>query len=668
MYLFRPVRGLKCRDEQNRLWQLDRSVFSNRLQFNDEDGVVQSLSYNDFHKRWLAGRWKVDPSGPALELPGFYEVNRPTLADYPPAQQAKIEYRFKVIEDLLPREAWTYKELAAHCKKFPGPTNQKAPSVRSVRRWLAAYRQRRDVTALADQSQARRSSIDGALLGILEEAIETTLLTRNRKKKIDAYDEVVALIENKNRGVGDESLRVRIPSRAAVYRVLREIDNYAADKRRLGSAEANNRNRTALATLRPKRNLERVELDHMLLDIILVDDRTGLALGRPWLTVAIDCNSRLIVGLHLSFDSPCANSVLQCIKSGILPKDQVLARFPDISAPWPAYGIWHKLVLDNGKEMHSDRLKRAALELGICLAYCPSRKPWYKGHVERFNRTVNDGLIHSLPGTTFSNPIHRAGYPSKAMACLGFRTFEKILYRWILEEYHRRPHRSLRCSPLERWTHCEEISAHILPAVPAELDLLMANVKSKPVFHYGIDLESIRYNSAALQDVARRLKPFVDGKVKAPKMDVRFHDHTVDYVDVLDPTTSTYVRVASVDPEYTTDLDRVSHRALQRRTICDKGTSWTYADRRDVRRKTEKDVEENEAHTRHQRRMAKKRAEKGTSRPDSRDTPEAARPAADTATVDSVPEYMRETYDDGELPNLDEEADATRDASVQHGR
>jgi putative transposase len=254
------------------------------------------------------------------------------------------------------------------------------------------------------------------------------------------------------------------------------------------------------------------------------------------------------------------------------------------------------------------------------------------------------------------------------MACLGFRTFEQILYRWILEAYHRRPHRSLRCSPLQRWTHCEEISAHILPAVPAELDLLMANVKSKPVFHYGIDLDSIRYNSTALQDVARRLKPFVDGKAKAPKMDVRFHDHTVDYVDVLDPTTSTYVRVASVDPEYTTDLDRVSHRALQRRTICDKGTSWTPADRREVRRKTEKDIEENEAHTRNLRRLAKKRAEKGTSRPDPRDTPEDARPGADTATVDSVPEYMRENYIDDELPILDEEAGATRDASVQHGR
>lgn len=668
MYFFRPVRGLKCRDEQNRLWQLDRSVFSNRLQFCDEDGVVQSLSYNEFHKRWLAGQWTVDPSGPALALPGFYEVNRPTLADLPAAQQEQVAYRFKVIEGLLPKDTWTCNEVAVHAKQFPNPTTGRLPSVRTVRRWLGNYRLRRDVTALVDGRHERRRSIDGALLEILEDAIESTLLTRNRKKKFDAYDEVVALIENKNRGVNDEALRIRIPSRAAIYRILRDIDNYGADKRRLGTAEANNRNRTALATLRPKRNLERVELDHMLLDIILVDDRTGLVLGRPWLTVAIDCNSRLIVGLHLSFDSPCANSVLQCIKSGIMPKDAVLARFPDISAPWPAYGVWHKLVLDNGMEMHSDRLKRAVLELGISLAYCPSRKPWYKGHVERFNRTVNDGLIHSLPGTTFSNPTHRAGYPSKEMACLGFRAFEKILYRWILEVYHRRPHRALRCSPLERWRHCEEISAHVLPAVPAELDLLMANVKSKPVFHYGVDLDSIRYNSPALQDIARRLKPFVDGKAKAPKMDVRFHDHTVDYIDVLDPATKLYVRVPSVDPEYTTDLDRVSHRALQRRTLCEKGTSWTYADRRGVRVKTEKDIEENEAHTRHLRRIAKKRAEKGSTRNTTPGNPTDAPARPETVTEDSLPEYMREDFVGEPLPDFDAEAGVSHDAPVQHGR
>jgi putative transposase len=208
--------------------------------------------------------------------------------------------------------------------------------------------------------------------------------------------------------------------------MFEKIDSYAADKRRLGAVEANNRNRTALPTQRATRNLERVELDHMLIDILLIDDRTGLVLGRPWLTVAIDCNSRLIVGLHLSFDNPCATSVLQCIKSGILPKDSLLARFPNLTVPWPAYGIWHRLVLDNGMEMHSKRLQTAALELGISLAYCPSRKPWYKGHVERFNRTLNDGLIHSLPGTTFSNPQQRAGYPSKDKSCLSFRAFERI--------------------------------------------------------------------------------------------------------------------------------------------------------------------------------------------------------------------------------------------------
>ena len=74
----------------------------------------------------------------------------------------------------------------------------------------------------------------------------------------------------------------------------------------------------------------------------------------------------------------------------------------------------------------------------------------------------------------------------------------------------------------------------------------MVSVKSKPVFHNGIDLDNIRYNSAALQDIARGLKPFVNGKVKAPRMDVRCHDHTVDCIDVLYPVSQTYVRVESV--------------------------------------------------------------------------------------------------------------------------
>lgn len=667
MNLFRPVRGLICRDEQNRLWTLDRSLFSNRLQFCDEDGVIQSMTYNEFYQRWLAEQWKIEPSGPALASPAFYEVHPRPLEDYPAAQQTKAEYRFKVIEDLLDRETWTDKELAAHCEKFPDEKTGKPPSARSVRRWLVSYRQRRDVTALADQRKQRRSCVDPLIWEIIHEAIETTLLTRNRKNKLTAYDEIVAIVEDRNRGVTDDALKIRLPSRATIYRIFRDIDNHSADKRRLGSAAANNRNRTGLATSHAKRNLERVELDHMQLDIILVDDRTGLVLYRPWLTVAIDCNSRMVVGLHLSFDHPSANSVLQCIKSGILPKDQVLAEFPEISAPWPVYGIWHTLILDNGKEMHSERLKRAALELGISIWYCPVRKPWYKGHVERFNRTLNEGLIHSLPGTTFSNPEHRAGYPSEKEACLTFSRFKRILYRWILTEYHHRVHRKLRCSPIKRWESCKEISAHILPAASADLDLLMASVKSKPVFHYGIDLDNNRYNSATLQDIARCLKPFVNGNVKAPRMDVRYHDHTVEYIDVLDPVSQTYVRVESVEPEYTKGLDRVSHRAIHRHTLSEKGADWKHSDRRAIRVQTEKEVKEAKAYTQTLRRLAKKRAEKASTLPENDDTAGKARPGAGIPTTPPVPDYMHEDYVDDTLPNLDEQARAARNGGMHYG-
>jgi hypothetical protein len=120
-------------------------------------------------------------------------------------------------------------------------------------------------------------------------------------------------------------------------------------------------------------------------------------LGRPWLTVAIDCASRLIVGFYLSFDPPSANSALQCLRIGVLPKDQLLAQYQDISTPWPACGMWVTLVLDNGMEMHGKRLLAAATELGIHIQFCPSRQPWNKAmaalySVETMQRVYCMGL------------------------------------------------------------------------------------------------------------------------------------------------------------------------------------------------------------------------------------------------------------------------------------
>lgn len=636
MHLHRFVRGTAYIDSKGERWTIDRSILKNRIQLVTDTGDIQTMPSSELLSRWQKGEFQVDPASAAVASPSMYEANRPPLSDFPEHEQKQAAYRLSVIEALVDQPNVTTAHIASHCEKFRNPKNGDPPSVRSVRRWLAHYRPARDITRLIDTRARRRSRLNPRVAQIIEDAIERVFLTHARKKKIDVVAEVGELIDNANRGVSDTADQLQSPSASTIFRTLREIDPHTADQYRFGRDEARHRNRTGLLTRRIRRNLQRVELDHVLLDIILVDEATGLPLGRPWLTVAIDCNSRIIVGIYISFSAPSANSVLQCLAMGVMPKDEILKKH-DIRNPWPACGIWHLLVLDNALEMHGERLRAAALDLGTAIMYCPSKTPWYKGTIERFNRTLNDGLIHSLPGTTFSNPRHRAGYPSKEASRLGFKTFERILYRWILDEYHTRKHRSLNCSPLEKWDSCADISAIILPESRSALEIATAATLDRSAFHYGIQIDDVFYNSIELQDIARNCTPMTDGTRKAPRLRCKYYDHVLDYIDVLDPNLGQYVRVPSKDPEYTQGLDRHTHKAIQKHVSQKYGTRWTAADRRQVRKDIDQDVQACAAETRRKRRASARheRAKVDASRKP-RASAQRQRPASAP-----YPEYMR---------------------------
>ena len=83
--------------------------------------------------------------------------------------------------------------------------------------------------------------------------------------------------------------------------------------------------------------LERVECDHTMLDLIVVDTETRLPLGRPWLTVMLDIHSRMVHGIYLSFNLSSCLSVIQCLRQAIKPKGYVR----------------ELLVVDNGEDFRS---------------------------------------------------------------------------------------------------------------------------------------------------------------------------------------------------------------------------------------------------------------------------------------------------------------------------
>lgn len=198
-----------------------------------------------------------------------------------------------------------------------------------------------------------------------------------------------------------------------------------------------------------------VQIDHTLVDIILVDPIDRLPIGRPYLTVAIDVYSRCIAGFILSLEAPSATSVGLCLTHIAMDKEPWLA-INNIDASWSIYGKPNIIYVDNGTDFHSAALTRGCLQHGIQIEYRPLGKAHYGGIIERVIGTLMQ-LIHTLPGTTFSNVTERGTYPSDTKACLTLQELERWLTISITKYYHVRLHKGTNETPMQRYKNGLEL-------------------------------------------------------------------------------------------------------------------------------------------------------------------------------------------------------------------
>jgi putative transposase len=292
------------------------------------------------------------------------------------------------------------------------------------------------------------------------------------------------------------------------------------------------------------------------LDFLVTDKITGLTLGRPWLTLALDRYSRMVWGYYISFNAPSAHSVLQCLKNGMLPKDAWLAKYPDVKGVWPARGIPDLIATDNGMDLHSAGFEKTCQEMGIQILYCPAATPQYKGAVERFFRTMAKDLIHRLPGTTFSNVTERGDYPSESMACIDFELLNELVIMWIVDVYIVTPHRGIGTTPLQKWNESAAKRPIELPVLPQQLDVITGIPAERVLFHYGIELEGLHYNSRRLQEIRQRSGENLKVKLK-------FYEDKISHIQVFDPFAKEYVQIPATQHGYTQDLVRSVHRLIR---------------------------------------------------------------------------------------------------------
>jgi putative transposase len=360
----------------------------------------------------------------------------PDLADIPARDWQKARRRLEVIRDLAKLTERTRQDAIRAAADLNLSLSQ-------LYKLLARYEANPKLTSLLPDRGGRAPGsrlLTPELDEVINETIDGYYLTRQ-------CPTVSALVMEVRRRC--HALGLRAPSRKAISLRLEQRPASAVLARRKGRKAARDRFAPATGSLDAPWPLSLVQIDHTLVDVIVVDSRTREPIQRPWLTLAIDVCSRCVAGFHLSLDAPSATSVALCVAHAALPKaGWLMAR--SVEGDWPVQGVPERLHLDNAKEFHSEALKRGCDQYGIAVDYRPVRTPHYGGHIERLIGTMM-GKVHLLPGTTFSDVRSKGDIDPSKTAAMTLDEVERWLAHAIVGVYHRDLHRGIGATPFAAW-------------------------------------------------------------------------------------------------------------------------------------------------------------------------------------------------------------------------
>ena len=393
--------------------------------------------------------------------------------------------------------------------------------VSTVRRWVAAFVREgpaglvtREKPVAGPGGQVDARWIEMCRL-VLAEHVEASRPTR----AIILAQVGVRLAEQYGPGT------VTAPGKSAAYELLRDLTRgtNAFTGSTKGKRSIAERPAPVYGRLRAVRPGEYVLLDTTRLDVFAMEPVTCRWVQAE-LTIAMDLFTRCITGLRLTPVSTKAVDVAGVLYETVRPRPAA-----DGSSSLAGHGVpstvlveagklvdaagrpllpsvaAETIVYDHGQIYVSEHVRSVCARLGISLQPARLRTPTDKSPVERWFRTLGEGLLAALPG--YKGPdVHSRGKLVENEAFFFLDELEQIIREWIGLCYHRRAHRSLRIaqvpglrlSPLEMFEHGVHRAGllHIPWRPDAAYDFLAVAWTS--IQHYGVQVGGLRYDGPGL--------------------------------------------------------------------------------------------------------------------------------------------------------------------------
>lgn len=320
--------------------------------------------------------------------------------------------------------------VALH-EKFNWP--DKPPHPNSILNWRKKAADASDpISALVARDDRKGRHGDryaDEVLEIVRKVRDDRYLRKNPRITVAAAQEIVSdqiILENNRRPTSD---RLQVPKRRLIEKVINEIPVREQIAKRYGCDTAAARFRNSMGGIAAKYPLDRCEVDHTAMSIILLDDDFA-PWGRASISLALDVRTRDPTGIYLGAEIPSIVSVARCMRHSVSPKLKFMSRFPEVKGTWDCFGVHNSYIVDNGMEEHATALRQALSEMGgATLELCPRKKAWFKPHVERFFRTMDLDCLQGLPGATMENILTRSDFNPKHDLVIRKSLFQKIFVK-----------------------------------------------------------------------------------------------------------------------------------------------------------------------------------------------------------------------------------------------
>ncbi|WP_371632171.1 TnsA-like heteromeric transposase endonuclease subunit [Streptomyces sp. NBC_01259] len=513
----------------------------------------------------VSGRAEVIPEGPGPASDDPRETASIVLAQLTDEELDAVRERAAHVNEVLygfrsgsaefpaagePRPV--YAATVPKLQRYEAKAAELGVSVRTVKRWVRAFLLDREAGLVhggPDRGDGTMGGLGRADQRWVEIALE--IMAEHGTESRPTRAKVI-------RGIGPRLVarygedEVKLPTRATAYRWLEELERrkptFRLSTKRNRDIAA--RPRGTYGKLRPTRPGEYLLMDTTRLDVFAMDPIT-LKWVQAELTVALDWYDRCVTGIRVTPVSTQSIDVAAVLFQTYRPRPA--------GKGWPAHAVWpdhgiprtvfverkaleegdeeeksggkkgvagpalvpETIVVDHGKPFISEHITSVCQRLGLSIQPARLRTGRDKGPIERFFKTLREGLLESLPGYKGPDVFSRGERPED-QAFFFLHELEAIIREWVACVYHVRPHRGLvdphvpglRLSPSVMFEHGIARAGYIeVPRDPA-LGFEFLKTEWKPTHHYGVEIRKCRYNGDGLDGYRGETSPYTGPKAK----------------------------------------------------------------------------------------------------------------------------------------------------------